>query len=74
MVKQNVTVTINGTSHSHEVEARLLLVHFIRELAGLTGTQVEPLRRFAPRIPERHRQLNRPPSRRRRFSEVESRR
>ena len=40
MVKQNVTVTINGTSHSHEVEARLLLVHFIRELAGLTGTHV----------------------------------
>ena len=40
MVKQNVTVTINGTSHSHEVEPRLLLVHFIRELAGLTGTHV----------------------------------
>ena len=40
MVKQKVTVTINGTSHSHEVEPRLLLVHFIRELAGLTGTHV----------------------------------
>jgi len=40
VVKQKVTVTINGTSHSHEVEPRLLLVHFIRELAGLTGTHV----------------------------------
>jgi len=39
-VNNKVTVTINGTSHSHEVEPRLLLVHFIRELAGLTGTHV----------------------------------
>jgi carbon-monoxide dehydrogenase small subunit len=39
-VKNKVTVTINGASHSHEVEPRLLLVHFIRELAGLTGTHV----------------------------------
>jgi len=39
-VKNKVTVTINGVSHSHEVEPRLLLVHFIRELAGLTGTHV----------------------------------
>ena len=39
-MKKKVTATINGTSHSHEVEPRLLLVHFIRELAGLTGTHV----------------------------------
>ena len=39
-MKKKVTVTINGVSHSHEVEPRLLLVHFIRELAGLTGTHV----------------------------------
>ena len=39
-MKNKVTVTINGASHSHEVEPRLLLVHFIRELAGLTGTHV----------------------------------
>jgi len=39
-VKQKVTITINGTAHTHEVEPRLLLVHFIRELAGLTGTHV----------------------------------
>src|SRR5258705_10671045 len=31
---------INGAPQSHEVEPRLLLVHFIRELAGLTGTHV----------------------------------
>jgi aerobic carbon-monoxide dehydrogenase small subunit len=39
-VKKKVTVSINGASHTHEVEPRLLLVHFIRELAGLTGTHV----------------------------------
>jgi carbon-monoxide dehydrogenase small subunit len=33
-------MTINGTAYTHEVEPRLLLVHFIRELAGLTGTHV----------------------------------
>jgi carbon-monoxide dehydrogenase small subunit len=33
-------MTINGVKHTHEVEPRLLLVHFIRELAGLTGTHV----------------------------------
>ncbi|HKZ08830.1 MAG TPA: (2Fe-2S)-binding protein [Methylomirabilota bacterium] len=39
-MKKKVTVSINGQSHTHEVEPRLLLVHFIRELAGLTGTHV----------------------------------
>ncbi len=39
-MKKTVTITINGVSHTHEVEPRLLLVHFIRELAGLTGTHV----------------------------------
>jgi aerobic carbon-monoxide dehydrogenase small subunit len=34
------TITINGTAYSKDVEPRLLLVHFIRELAGLTGTHV----------------------------------
>lgn len=31
-------MTINGEQVSREIEARLLLVHFIRETAGLTGT------------------------------------
>ena len=39
-VKKSVSITINGVKHTHEVEPRLLLVHFIRELAGLTGTHV----------------------------------
>ena len=35
-----VEVTINGRSYAGEVEPRQLLVHFIRENAGLTGTKV----------------------------------
>ena len=37
---QPITLTINGTSHSHEVEPRLLLIHYIREVVGLTGPHV----------------------------------
>jgi carbon-monoxide dehydrogenase small subunit len=33
-----VTVTVNGQQHTREVEPRLLLVHFLREQLGLTGT------------------------------------
>ena len=33
-------MTINGAKHSHDVEPRTLLVHFIRENCGLTGTNV----------------------------------
>jgi carbon-monoxide dehydrogenase small subunit len=39
-VKVEVTVTINGTTHTHDVEPRTLLVHYIREHAGLTGTNI----------------------------------
>jgi aerobic carbon-monoxide dehydrogenase small subunit len=39
-VKLPVKMTINGQSVSHEVEPRLLLVHYIRETVGLTGTHV----------------------------------
>jgi carbon-monoxide dehydrogenase small subunit len=35
-----VEVTINGEERSASVEARLLLVHFIRETLGLTGTHI----------------------------------
>jgi carbon-monoxide dehydrogenase small subunit len=35
-----VTITVNGTRQSHDVESRTLLVHFLREKAGLTGTNV----------------------------------
>ena len=37
---QAVTVTVNGEERSAEVEPRLLLVHFLRETLGLTGTHV----------------------------------
>lgn len=33
-----VTVNVNGTDHTKEIEGRLLLVHFIRDSLGLTGT------------------------------------
>jgi carbon-monoxide dehydrogenase small subunit len=39
-MKRNVTITINGVSHSAEVEPRLLLVHFLRDHLGLTGTHI----------------------------------
>lgn len=35
-----VTITINGREHRAQVEPRTLLVHFIREQAGLTGTNI----------------------------------
>jgi aerobic carbon-monoxide dehydrogenase small subunit len=35
-----ITVTVNGAEHSFAVEPRLLLVHFLREKLGLTGTHV----------------------------------
>ena len=35
-----VTLTINGTEHSITGEPRLLLVHAIRDVIGLTGTHV----------------------------------
>ena len=36
----SITVTVNGASHTHDVEPRLLLVHFLRDVLGLTGTHV----------------------------------
>jgi carbon-monoxide dehydrogenase small subunit len=35
-----VTITINGRPFKRDVEARLLLVHFLRDAASLTGTKV----------------------------------
>lgn len=34
----NINLTINGKSYSQDVEPRLLLIHFLRDVAGLTGT------------------------------------
>ncbi len=33
-------MSINGVAQSHDVEARTLLVHYIRESCGLTGTNI----------------------------------
>jgi carbon-monoxide dehydrogenase small subunit len=37
---RRINVNINGVGFRREVEPRLLLVHFIRDVAGLTGTHV----------------------------------
>jgi carbon-monoxide dehydrogenase small subunit len=39
-VKTVVNIHVNGTPRQHEVEPRLLLVHFLRDVCGLTGTHV----------------------------------
>ena len=35
-----VSMTVNGATRSADVEARTLLVHFLRDVLGLTGTHV----------------------------------
>jgi aerobic carbon-monoxide dehydrogenase small subunit len=37
---RSITVTVNGIRHEMEVEPRTLLVYFLREALGLTGTNV----------------------------------
>ena len=37
---RHISVTVNGTPHEADVEPRQLLVYFIRETIGLTGTNV----------------------------------
>ena len=39
-LKRKIAVTINGVEHAQEVEPRLLLVHFLRDIVGLTGTHI----------------------------------
>jgi len=33
-------ITVNGVRRVHDLEPRLLLVHYLREVLGLTGTNV----------------------------------
>jgi carbon-monoxide dehydrogenase small subunit len=40
MTTQRIKITVNGAVHEADVEPRLLLVHFIRENLGLTGTHI----------------------------------
>ncbi len=36
----DVSIAVNGVPHRHDVEPRLLLVHYLRDVLGLTGTNV----------------------------------
>lgn len=40
MSTHTITVTVNGEQRSAEIEARMLLVHFLRETLSLTGTHI----------------------------------
>ena len=35
-----ITVEVNGSNHTADVEPRTLLVHYLREVVGLTGTNI----------------------------------
>ena len=39
-MKKAITLTVNGVAQRHEVEPRMLLVHYLRDVLGLTGTHV----------------------------------
>jgi len=40
MANHKIKVKVQGVEHEAEVESRLLLVHFLREVLGLTGTHI----------------------------------
>ena len=40
MSKHTIHLTINGVPHDAEVDSRLLLVHFLRDQLGMTGTHI----------------------------------
>lgn len=40
MALHPIQVTVNGTLYQRDVEPRLLLVHFLRDTLGLTGTHI----------------------------------
>lgn len=39
-MKRKISLTINGKQRSDEVEPRLLLIHYLREVAGITGPHI----------------------------------
>jgi len=39
-MKQAISINVNGVDHAREVEPRLLLVHYLRDVLGLTGTHI----------------------------------
>ncbi len=40
MAMHRIKVKVNGAAHESEVESRLLLVHYLREMLRLTGTHI----------------------------------
>ena len=38
--RTRISLTVNGVPQEHDVEPRLLLVHYLRDVLGLTGTHV----------------------------------
>ena len=40
MSRHTIRVTVNGVQHEAEVDARMLLVHFLRDVLNLTGTHI----------------------------------
>lgn len=40
MNKHAISVTVNGQQHQNDVEPRLLLIHYLRETLGLTGSHI----------------------------------
>ena len=39
-MKQAISINVNGVDYPNEVEPRMLLVHYLRDVLGLTGTHV----------------------------------
>src|SRR5438067_8123800 len=39
-MKKALSINVNGTAHSDEVEPRMLLVHYLRDVLNLTGTHI----------------------------------
>jgi carbon-monoxide dehydrogenase small subunit len=39
-MKTDIQLTLNGTPRAESVEPRMLLIHYIREVAGLTGSHI----------------------------------
>ncbi len=39
-MKKAVSITVNGKAHRSEIEPRLLLVHYLRDILDLTGTHI----------------------------------
>ena len=39
-MKRSISLQVNGKTYEHEVSPRLLLVHYLRDTLGLTGTHV----------------------------------